>query len=253
MEYLNTHFYNYEDFPRSENSDVVISIDSIDGANANKTPLIDQVQQISVPITDANNVITNHTLYYLIAQQGSEIDKKASLVDSTYVMYKGELLNGTEFDKSNAPVWFDNIQVVAGFRHGLQNFAPGTFSRNEDGTVNFQDYGQGILMMPSGLGYYANAPAGSIPSYSSLVFVVSVFTTNESDHDNDGVLSKNEDPDGDGNPLNDDTDGDGTANLNDFDDDGDGILTSKELDSDNDGNIDDSDNDGIPDYLDPDN
>ena len=30
----------------------------------------------------------------------------------------------------------------------------------------------------------------------------------------------------------------------------DGILTKDELDSDNDGNVDDTDQDGIPDYLD---
>ena len=249
VDYLSNHFYNYEDFPRADDTEVTISIDTISGDNADKTPMIEQVQQLSVPITDENGAVTNHTLYYLVAQQGSELEKKPSIVDSTYVSYRGELLTGTIFDQRNTPIWFDNIRVVSGFRYGLQNFAPGTFSQDTDGTISFRDYGQGILFMPSGLGYYSS-PQGLIPAYAPIVFTVSVYTSNVADHDNDGVFSIEEDPDGDGNPLNDDTDGDGTPNLLDFDDDGDGILTSLELDVDNDGIIDDTDNDGIPDYLD---
>ena len=249
VDYLSNHFYNYENFPRADDTEVTISIDTISGDNADKTPMIEQVQQLSVPITDENGAVTNHTLYYLVAQQGSELEKKPSIVDSTYVSYRGELLTGTIFDQRNTPIWFDNIRVVSGFRYGLQNFAPGTFSQDTDGTISFRDYGQGILFMPSGLGYYSS-PQGLIPAYAPIVFTVSVYTSNVADHDNDGVFSIDEDPDGDGNPLNDDTDGDGTPNLLDFDDDGDGILTFLELDADNDGIIDDTDNDGIPDYLD---
>ena len=251
VDYLSTHFYNYQDFPRSENKIVSIEIDTISGDNANKIPLIDQVQQIYVPLTDANNAIINHTLYYIVAQQGSELERKPAIVDSTYVAYKGELLSGYKFDERVSPVWFDNASVVSGFRYGLQHFAPGTYSVNESGIIRFQDFGQGIIFMPSGIGYYASGLA-AIPNYSPLVFSVSVYTTNESDHDNDGILSKNEDPDGDGNPFNDDTDSDGILNFNDIDDDGDGILTYNEFDKDKDGVVDDTDNDGTPDYLDSD-
>ena len=41
--------------------------------------------------------------------------------------------------------------------------------------------------------------------------------------------------------------------MYDVDDDNDGILTVNEIDKNNDNVIDDSDNDGTPDYLDPDN
>ena len=190
-------------------------------------------------------------MYYIVAQQGSELERKPAIVDSTYVAYKGELLSGYKFDERVSPVWFDNASVVSGFRYGLQHFAPGTYSVNESGIIRFQDFGQGIIFMPSGIGYYASGLA-TIPNYSPLVFSVSVYTTNESDHDNDGVLSKNEDPDRDGNPFNDDTDSDGILNFNDIDDDGDGILTYNEFDKDKDGVVDDTDNDGTPDYLDSD-
>ena len=41
--------------------------------------------------------------------------------------------------------------------------------------------------------------------------------------------------------------------MYDVDDDGDGVLTINEIDKNNDNVIDDSDNDGTPDYLDPNN
>ena len=90
----------------------------------------------------------------------------------------------------------------------------------------------------------------SIPAYSPLIFSLNVYTTNQADHDADGILSFDEDVDGDGNPFNDDTDGDGIANFADIDDDGDGVYTINEYDTDGDGTPDDTDGDGIPDYLD---
>ena len=252
VEYLTTHFYNYEDFVGAGEGEITIVIDTIAGDNANKTPMINQVQQISVPVTDTEGVEIDHTLYYLIAKQGSRLEDRPSIVDSVYLTYTGTLLDGTVFDRRiSAPIWFDNIAVISGFRYGLQFFAPGTSIRSEDGIDTFLNKGQGIILMPSGIGYFGSS-LGSLPEYSPLVFNVGIITTKQNDHDLDGVLSVNEDPDGDGNPFNDDTDNDGIANFSDADDDGDGILTSLELDEDGDGVIDDSDGDGIPDYLDSD-
>jgi hypothetical protein len=71
------------------------------------------------------------------------------------------------------------------------------------------------------------------------------------DSDSDGIFDIDEDLSGDGNLDNDDTDGDGIPNYLDEDDDGDGVNTADE-DRDNDGDptTDDSDGDQIPDYLD---
>ena len=66
----------------------------------------------------------------------------------------------------------------------------------------------------------------------------------DADDDNDGIDTRDEDPNEDGDRLNDDTDQDGTPNYLDADDDGDGLDTRVEGDGDSDG-------DGIPDYLDP--
>ena len=83
---------------------------------------------------------------------------------------------------------------------------------------------------------------------------------NEADHDRDGIPSILEDIDGDGNVKNDNTDEDQEQvfipNYVDVDDDQDGTLTRDEI-SDENGNIiipyPDTDGDGTPDYLDPDN
>lgn len=74
--------------------------------------------------------------------------------------------------------------------------------------------------------------------------------------DNDGIPAALEDINGNGNLDDDDTDGDGIPNYLDADDDGDNVLTKDEKpDPNNDGNLSDAldtDGDGIPDYLDTD-
>ncbi len=77
------------------------------------------------------------------------------------------------------------------------------------------------------------------------------------DDDGDGIATIDENTDEDGNPLNDDTDNDGVPNFLDPDDDGDGIPTVDENSNPNgDGNSGtplDSDGDGTPDHLEPNN
>ncbi|RNC88148.1 MAG: carboxypeptidase regulatory-like domain-containing protein [Winogradskyella sp.] len=73
------------------------------------------------------------------------------------------------------------------------------------------------------------------------------------DADGDSVLDIFEDFNGDGDLENDDTDGDGVPNYLDEDDDGDGINTiDEDYDGDNDPTNDDTDGDGLPNYLDDD-
>ena len=246
--YLESHYYNYEEFQSSpEDYSIKIRIDTLSGLNIGKTPLIDMVSVQDLTVKQ-DDIDIPHKLYYLIAREGSF--SNPTNIDSTYVTYKGSLIDGSVFDSRDLPLWFDLAQVVQGFRMGITNFKAGSYSVNQDGTFDFQNFGQGLMLFPSGLGYYSNSNSG-IPSYSPLIFNFSLYTTNTTDHDNDGIASFLEDVDLDGEPLNDDTDNDGNVNLYDSDDDGDGVLTINEIDKDNDGIIDDSDGDGLPDYLDP--
>ena len=207
-DYLSTHFYNYEDFEDLSYNES-ISIDTLSGENSSKIPLISQVKKNSIRVKISNGSFVNHDLYYLVAREG--IGKSPSSVDSTYLSYEGSLLNGNVFDQSTRPVWFDLTQVVRGFREAMPAFKSGTYQVNNDNTVDFESFGQGAMFLPSGLGYFSS-PAGSIPAYSPLIFKINLYTFNESDHDGDGIPTSQEfDADGDG--IADDTDDDG---LNDY-------------------------------------
>ena len=251
-EYLKSHYYNYEDFnsPNSFEVDIKVRIDTIRDATANKIPLFDQVKVKTVNVTDSDGNDIPHKLYYIIAREG--VVSNPSIVDSVYVRYKGMLTDKYVFDERKHPAWLDLANALQGFREGVSELKSGEFRQNSNGTVQYSSFGVGLFFLPSGLGYFENTSA-NIPEYSPLIFSVSLITSNPSDHDNDGILSINEDIDGDGDPFYDDTDGDNLWNMYDSDDDGDGTLTINELDKNNDQIIDDADNDGIPDYLDPDN
>ena len=250
--YLKSHYYNYEDF-NSLNSfevDIKVRIDTISDQTANKTPLFDQVNVKTINVPDSDGIETPHKLYYIIAREG--IVTNPSIVDSVYITYKGMLTDNYVFDERKYPAWLDLANSLQGFREGVSELKSGEFKQNSNGTIQYSSYGVGLFFLPSGIGYFENTTA-NIPEYSPLIFSVSLMTSNPTDHDNDGILSINEDIDGDGDPFYDDTDGDNLWNMYDSDDDGDGTLTINELDKNNDQIIDDTDNDGIPDYLDPDN
>lgn len=211
-EFLSSHFYNYEQFESSD-IPVEISIDSIAGSNQDKIALINQVVKQFVKVKTSSGDLIDHPIYTLIAKEGS--GQSPSRADSTYVSYKGILLNKNQFDRSFEPIWFDLTTVVRGFREGLGAFKSGDFTVDQNNIVTFSNYGQGIIFMPSGLGYY-NQNSGAIPEYSPLIFIINLYLVKKTDHDGDGILSGLEyDNDGDGLP--DDTDEDGLADYLDQD------------------------------------
>ncbi|WP_298524930.1 hypothetical protein [uncultured Christiangramia sp.] len=266
LEYLSTHFYNYEDFESpSEDFNYQILFDTIAGENADKEPIINSDKLITKIV---NHEGVDQNLYVLKVREGA--GAKPTFADSTFVTYEGELLTGTVFDSNlRNPVWFnlspyfgivDNRVtplggVIKGFQAGLTEFGAATgFEVNADNSVEWNnDYGIGAIFMPSGLAYYFNSPE-TIPVYSPLVFQISSYVVNQADHDNDGIPSFMEDLDGDNDVTTDDSDEDGLPNLSDPDDDGDGTPTRDEVEITEDGTLilTDSDNDGTPDYLDPD-
>ena len=247
--YLQTHTYNYDQL--NVKSDVKIILDTLDSSNSSKLSLYDMVDMKTVNVTDSNGEIIPHDLYYLIIREGEK--RNPVITDSVYVAYKGSLLDGNSFDERSFPVWLDLANALPGFREGVSELKSGSYIQNQDGSISYQNYGVGLFFMPSGLAYFDSQASSAIPEYSPLIFSVKLMTYTETDHDNDGILSINEDIDGDGIPFQDDTDGDRLWNMYDVDDDNDGVLTKNELDKNNDGVIDDTDNDGIPDYLDIDN
>lgn len=283
-EYLNTHFYNYEEFENPPAGfDFKIRVDTLAGDNIGMRPLMDDITSEIVTISSgffglpAEETDVPHTLYYLTTDTG--VGAKPTVADSVYVKYEGFRLDGTIFDSNTgAPVWFDLQGIpqvvggsIKGFKKGISNIkSGGDIITNDDGTFEVQDVGVGLILMPSGLAYFNGAQPGE--SYAPIIFNVELLVANTADHENDGVPSFAEDLDGDENFFNDDTDGDSTPNYIDSDDDGDGTLTIDEdlepdtdltVDRDGDGDPendigdgnplnDDTDGDGIPNYLDTD-
>lgn len=263
--FITTHFYNYTSG----------TVDTIAGDHANETPLADvmQVETINVSsnafdgLEEENNV--PHKLYYLILEEGT--GTAPAVADSAYVKYEGNLLSGEVFDSNvGSPIWFD-LASIQGFG-AARGFAEGTTKIksggdvvvNDDGTFTVNGYGVGLLIFPSGLGYF-NVIRPNLPAYSPMMFKISLLThVSDVDHDNDGIPSMEEDLNGNGYLYDDNTDRDEEIklytveianNFRDGDDDGDGIGTLEEI-SDENGNIitpyPDTDGDGTPDYLDPD-
>lgn len=110
----------------------------------------------------ANNITgTVHDpsgLYYKVVTPGTGVYPTAT--STVTVNYVGKLLNGTQFDASNAFVANLNGGVIQGWTVGLQHI-------NVGGNI--------ILFVPSAMGY-GNNDNGAIPKNSVLVFNITVLS-----------------------------------------------------------------------------
>ena len=241
------------------------SLDSVKVLVAGETALSGDSNLKTMDVTE-NEI--DYKLYYYVNNEGGKnsngdvINSKGNptVMDSVLVKYSGQRIvntdsiSSTSFDKNNG-IWFTLNNVIRGWSHSFTKFQGGENATN-NGPITYENGGKGILFIPSGLAY-ANVGSASIGSNENLLFYIDLYDiVEDTDHDNDGVPSIMEDPDGDGDPRNDDTDGDFVANYNDTDDDGDGVLT-KDEDANGDGNpandfSDPTNNPTLPDYLNPD-
>jgi len=310
--YLETHFYNYEEFANPPAGfDYTVIIDTLAGDNATKTPLIDQVSSKTVKDRFEDDV--TYKLYYLSAVEGE--GDTVAFPDICTVAYEGRSLIKTTiladydvnndgvvdnndlidvyptnlFDASVTPVRFDLTQLVNGFQDTMVEFRTATSGPMEqpDGTVTYsEDFGVGVMFIPSGLAYFSSGPPGSgIGAYNQLMFTFKLYQSEIGDQDEDGIISILEDLNGNGFEEDEDTDEDGFLNIRDADDDNDGTLSSEEVviteyivnvgeqepvlasnefetfrETDDEGvitittvTLTDTDGDGTPDYLDTDN
>ena len=104
-------------------------------------------------------VTTDSGLQYQVLTEGN--GPKPTADDMVEVHYKGELLDGTEFDNSHArgePAVFSLQQVAPGWAEGVQLMPVGSKYK---------------LWIPSALGYgETGTPGGPIPPNATLVFEV---------------------------------------------------------------------------------
>ncbi|PWH82851.1 peptidylprolyl isomerase [Algibacter marinivivus] len=104
---------------------------------------------------------SNSGLYYVINEPGTGAQPTAT--DNVTVAYKGYYTNGSVFDESSA----------SGIAFGLQQVIPGW----TEGITYFKEGGNGILLVPSHLGYGSNDFRG-IPGGSVLIFDVELISVN---------------------------------------------------------------------------
>tara|TARA_R110001583_G_scaffold135989_3_gene287842 strand:+ start:20074 stop:20934 length:861 start_codon:yes stop_codon:yes gene_type:complete len=243
IEYLQSHYLNDED-------------GGIWTITNGESSLMGQVDIQNISYNDIS-----YKLYYLKQQEGVTISPSG--VDSINYSYTGMLLDSTVFDSKKKSSWgrvtntsptISLESLITGWQYAFTLFKGGNVVVNSDESFYYENYGKGILFIPSGLAYgNRGSQTGLIGANSPLIFEITLQDVKLRDHDLDGVLSKFEDLNNDNNFLNDDTDGDGIVNYLDVDDDNDGTLTKDEdTDGDGDPTNDDADGDGTPDYLDTD-
>lgn len=256
--YLNTHYIVItESAGNMEDMDVVI--DSIEDT-ATQVPIMSykaNVGTATFPQLRSKSVDLHgitYELYYLVLREGT--GESPMNTDGVLASYSGSYLSDVaKTDKNPAYITttffeqlkypqsaFDLTGVVRGWAETFPEFKTGNSTVNNDnGTMIYTDFGAGVMFLPSGLGYYTGS--NSIPAYRPLVFSFKLYQIQRLDHDADGVLDMYEDINGDGylrdfsnttaypnKPVNpDDTDGDGVPDFIDVDDDGDSYTTKLEI------------------------
>ena len=194
---------------------------------------VEHAAKLKTKTVTSNGV--DYKVYYINISKDSDptfygTGQKPTRVDSVFVSYKGQTLADVVFDQAPNPVWLRLTGVIDGWKEIFPFFKTGdTGIVNPDGTVTYNNFGAGVMFLPSGLAYYSNPPISSIPAYAPLIFSFKLKALNYIDHDFDRIDSNYEDTNGDGEPANDDADADGFPNYLDIDDDGDAIPTKTEI------------------------
>lgn len=271
-EYLNTYYITVVDSPgNQEDQDVAISKIT---DPATQPSIMSYLNSASFPKLLTRNISLNgvaYKMYYLVLREGTGTSPMNT--DGVLAAYKGEYMTRVEAT-TTAPIvpahltttLFQEIKFpqasldlygsVMGWSEIFPQFKTGTSTIQADGTVKYENFGAGVLFIPSGLGYYTGNSRGTvvIPPYSPLIFSFKLYDLERMDHElglvngvnayvGDGVFDYQEDINGDGYvydyrnttlypnaPVNlDDTDKDGIPDFIDIDDDGDGYRTIVEI------------------------
>ena len=119
---------------------------------------IDEGKKAIEDFAKQNDVITTESgIAYRYATKGT--GKSPVDGDKVKVTYRGTLVNGTEFDKSEEPVEFGVNQVIPGWTELLKLMTEGD---------------QVIAYIPYDLAYGANGSGSSIEPFSTLIFDVTL-------------------------------------------------------------------------------
>ncbi|MDG1194380.1 MAG: FKBP-type peptidyl-prolyl cis-trans isomerase [Polaribacter sp.] len=122
----------------------------------NETDILKYIKDNNLDATKSSS-----GLYYVIDNEGNGARPTSS--SNVTVAYKGYFLNGKVFDQSNSGgISFGLNRVITGWTEGITYFKEG---------------GNGVLLVPSNLGYGPNG-SRSIPGGAVLVFDVKLIKVN---------------------------------------------------------------------------
>lgn len=237
--YLKTHYYNSSDFNEGTGGaeDIKIGTLELEGEaipNGN-TLLIDGVESKSYVLGD----ITYH--YYILKIRQGEGSRSPKFSDNVIIGYEGyRIPDGSVFDARVIPnlANLDLTSTIRGWQLTIPDFnTAADVSGQGDGTFSIEGSGLGMMFLPSGLAYLFDDT--NELRIQNLAFKFQLVKSFENDHDQDGIPSWVEDINEDNqftfNPRDqdiegdDDTDNDGIVDYLDTDDDNDGVLTKNEL------------------------
>lgn len=185
-------------------------------------------------ITELVNDEVTYKVYYLILNEGK--GTHPWVYDDVQTSYNLYNMKAVKIDENHLGFWssFPEIKnskhtgVISGYRQILGKIKTASkFLENTDGTFSFENSGRVLVFIPSGLGYFDGA--AKVGAYASLIFDIKLNASQAVDHDNDGILSKYEDINKNGDLWDDDTDKDGIPDFLDIDDDADGKTTREEI------------------------
>ena len=233
IDYLSSHYYNSEFFMTGTNhkyTDIIITeLAEGEDVPAGHALLIDAVETHTTTYFE-----TDYEYYILRLNQGGGDSPR--FTDQVRVRYEGSLVEtGESFDGVVTPI--DLLMQGVGFSGGvirgwqliLPQFSTASSFMLNNGIVEYDNYGLGMMFLPSGLAYFSSTASGILNSYSNLIFKFELLQYEEVDHDSDGIPSYVEDLDSNLDILDDDTDEDLAPNYVDVDDDSDGVNTIDEL------------------------
>jgi FKBP-type peptidyl-prolyl cis-trans isomerase FkpA len=272
-DYLKTNYITVIDNAgMPDDQDVTIA--KLDATNT--VSIWDQKKYALIPRPVQLHGIT-YTLYYLVLREGT--GESPMNTDGVLAAYSGSYLSRTvatttvpstltttEFETVRNPQSFSDLfTFIKAWGEIFPQFKTGSATSNTDGTISYKDFGAGLIFIPSGLGYYQEPPPkSSIPTYAPLVFSFKLYAVKRLDHEfiieydasgrpikyviiPDGVFDYQEDLDRNKytydyrdnvlyptKPIDailyaDDTDRDGIPDFLDVDDDGDEYSTKLEI------------------------
>lgn len=215
--YLKTHYMTVTNSPgTSEDQNVEFHL--IEEGDTTHTSIWDNQAQYPLETrlvtVRQNDVDINYKIYYIKLRQGFGPESKSPCnVDRVLTSYRGEYIfsetktvnnvdvttiKSTQFEELIDPQSYFNLTgVIRGWSEIFPQFKTGTYSGNPDGTLSYDNFGAGVMFIPSGLAYYSGGPSG-IPTYSPLIFSFKLYEIERVDNDGDGIDSYLEDLNGDG-------------------------------------------------------